>query len=71
MDSGPQGESYLATRMLPDPDEAGDYRWPNVCTCLLTSSVVFYWTDKSPSCPPHSHQYHIFNVVFSSLSNGK
>ncbi|KAJ5670740.1 uncharacterized protein N7477_006103 [Penicillium maclennaniae] len=30
MDSGPEGESYLATRMLPDPDEDGDYRWPNI-----------------------------------------
>ncbi|KAJ5211536.1 uncharacterized protein N7498_003182, partial [Penicillium cinerascens] len=28
MDSGPNGDSFLAPRMLPDPDEAGDYRWP-------------------------------------------
>ncbi|OJJ47948.1 hypothetical protein ASPZODRAFT_131562 [Penicilliopsis zonata CBS 506.65] len=28
MDSGPRGDSFLAPRMLPDPDEGGDYRWP-------------------------------------------
>ncbi|OJZ92488.1 hypothetical protein ASPFODRAFT_262558 [Aspergillus luchuensis CBS 106.47] len=28
MDSGPAGDSFLAPRMLPDPDEGGDYRWP-------------------------------------------
>ncbi|KAL4915773.1 hypothetical protein BDW62DRAFT_120209 [Aspergillus aurantiobrunneus] len=28
MDSGPNGDSFLAPRMLPDPDEGGDYRWP-------------------------------------------
>ncbi|KAL2868701.1 uncharacterized protein BJX67DRAFT_34095 [Aspergillus lucknowensis] len=28
MDSGPSGDSFLAPRMLPDPDEGGDYRWP-------------------------------------------
>ncbi|KAL4802752.1 hypothetical protein BDV18DRAFT_60752 [Aspergillus unguis] len=28
MDSGPDGDSFLAPRMLPDPDEGGDYRWP-------------------------------------------
>ncbi|KAF9886654.1 hypothetical protein FE257_011294 [Aspergillus nanangensis] len=28
MDSGPDGGSFLAPRMLPDPDEGGDYRWP-------------------------------------------
>ncbi|KAJ5167724.1 uncharacterized protein N7482_003318 [Penicillium canariense] len=28
MDSGPGGDSFLAPRMLPDPDEGGDYRWP-------------------------------------------
>ncbi|RJE22769.1 hypothetical protein PHISCL_04914 [Aspergillus sclerotialis] len=29
MDSGPSGDSFLAPRMLPDPDEGGDYRWPH------------------------------------------
>ncbi|KAL2812079.1 hypothetical protein BJX63DRAFT_262354 [Aspergillus granulosus] len=28
MDSGLNGNSFLAPRMLPDPDEGGDYRWP-------------------------------------------
>ncbi|KAL3481124.1 hypothetical protein BJX99DRAFT_253784 [Aspergillus californicus] len=28
MDSGPNGDSFLAPRLLPDPDEGGDYRWP-------------------------------------------
>ncbi|KAB8074189.1 hypothetical protein BDV29DRAFT_174128 [Aspergillus leporis] len=28
MDSGPDGDSFLAPRMLPDTDEGGDYRWP-------------------------------------------
>lgn len=28
MDSGPRGDSFLAPRMVPDPDDAGDYRWP-------------------------------------------
>ncbi|KAL5333481.1 hypothetical protein BJX70DRAFT_61467 [Aspergillus crustosus] len=28
MDSGLNGDSFLAPRMLPDPDEGGDYRWP-------------------------------------------
>lgn len=32
MDSGPNGDSFLAPRMLPDPDEGGDYRWPIYCT---------------------------------------
>lgn len=34
MDSGPDGDSFLAPRMLPDPDEGGDYRWPPSCTFL-------------------------------------
>lgn len=32
MDSGPKGDSFLAARTLPDPDEGGDYRWPPSCT---------------------------------------
>jgi hypothetical protein len=32
MDSGPQGHAFLAPRLLPDPDEEGDYRWPSACT---------------------------------------
>lgn len=32
MDSGPNGDSFLAPRLLPDPDEGGDYRWPSSCT---------------------------------------
>ncbi|KAF7173522.1 hypothetical protein CNMCM5623_005754 [Aspergillus felis] len=28
MDSGPNGDSFLAPRMLPDLGEGGDYRWP-------------------------------------------
>lgn len=31
MDSGPNGDSFLAPRMLPDPDEGGDYHWPSYC----------------------------------------
>ncbi|EPS29627.1 hypothetical protein PDE_04577 [Penicillium oxalicum 114-2] len=29
MDSGPEGDSFLAPRLLPNPDEGGDYRWPS------------------------------------------
>ncbi|CEJ56648.1 hypothetical protein PMG11_02849 [Penicillium brasilianum] len=29
MDSGPGGDSFLAPRLLPNPDEGGDYRWPS------------------------------------------
>lgn len=32
MDSGPNGDSFLAPRMLPDLGEGGDYRWPAFCT---------------------------------------
>ncbi|KAF3387144.1 hypothetical protein F1880_001246 [Penicillium rolfsii] len=28
-DSGPGGDSFLAPRLLPNPDEDGDYRWPS------------------------------------------
>ncbi|KAJ5892197.1 uncharacterized protein N7473_008425 [Penicillium subrubescens] len=28
-DSGPGGDSFLAPRLLPNPDESGDYRWPS------------------------------------------
>ncbi|BCR84412.1 uncharacterized protein ACHE_11814S [Aspergillus chevalieri] len=50
MDSGPNGDSFLAPRMLPDPDEGGDYRWPSAFTHpirILTSTT--YWS--SASCP--------------------
>lgn len=30
-DSGPGGDSFLAPRLLPKPDEGGDYRWPSEC----------------------------------------
>lgn len=39
MDSGPNGDSFLAPRMLPDPDEVGDYHWPSYC--------------RSPNTPIH------------------
>ncbi|KAF7718986.1 Uncharacterized protein PECH_000166 [Penicillium ucsense] len=29
LDSGPDGDSFLAPRLLPNPDEGGDYRWPS------------------------------------------
>ncbi|PWY94901.1 hypothetical protein BO94DRAFT_213279 [Aspergillus sclerotioniger CBS 115572] len=50
MDSGPNGDSFLAPRMLPDPDEGGDYRWPTAFSQpirLRTSSSL--WC--SSACP--------------------
>ncbi|KAJ5385897.1 hypothetical protein N7509_008438 [Penicillium cosmopolitanum] len=29
MDSGPEGDSFLSPRMLPGPDDQGDYQWPS------------------------------------------
>lgn len=29
MDSGPEGDSFLAPRMLPAPEEGGGYSWPS------------------------------------------
>lgn len=44
MDSGPNGDSFLAPRMLPDPDEGGDYRWPSACSpplyCLISRKLL-------------------------------
>ncbi|PYH99965.1 hypothetical protein BO71DRAFT_86590 [Aspergillus ellipticus CBS 707.79] len=50
MDSGPDGDSFLAPRMLPDPDEGGDYRWPTAFSHpirLRTASSL--WC--SSACP--------------------
>lgn len=41
MDSGPNGDSFLAPRMLPDPDEGGDYRWPSACISPPPSSQSY------------------------------
>lgn len=40
MDSGPNGDSFLAPRMLPDPDEGGDYHWPSYCRSLNTPRYI-------------------------------
>jgi hypothetical protein len=37
-DSGPGGDSFLAPRLLPNPDEGGDYRWPSECMSSQRSS---------------------------------
>ncbi|KAJ5676114.1 hypothetical protein N7462_009011, partial [Penicillium macrosclerotiorum] len=53
MDSGPDGDSFLAPRMLPDPDEGGDYRWP-VC---FTHPIRIRTTPSlwcSAACPTGS-----------------
>lgn len=50
MDSGPNGDSFLAPRMLPDPDEGGDYHWPSYCM-----------STRSPS--EHTHQTHTSAVA--------
>lgn len=79
MDSGPNGDSFLAPRMLPDPDEGGDYRWPTSCTylnskpvlsviapqrsSLLTSDLLRHSLPSNPS--PHI----IIPMVFVRLSN--
>jgi len=34
MDSGPEGDSFLSPRMLPGPDDQGDYQWPSFCVFL-------------------------------------
>lgn len=39
MDSGPNGDSFLAPRLLPDPEEGGDYRWPSSCTPSPNSMI--------------------------------
>lgn len=35
MDSGPEGDSFLSPRMLPGPDDQGDYQWPSFCISSL------------------------------------
>lgn len=40
MDSGPNGDSFLAPRMLPDPDEGGDYHWPSYCKSTNTQKNI-------------------------------
>lgn len=70
MDSGPDGDSFLAPRMLPAPDEGGDYQWPtNRMHCmlslfLLSSELSFY------SYPSDSHPHWPFFVVLGGLPNG-
>lgn len=41
MDSGPNGDSFLAPRMLPDLGEGGDYRWPAFCTYMCPVGSVW------------------------------
>jgi hypothetical protein len=41
MDSGPNGDSFLAPRMLPDLGEGGDYRWPAFCTYMCPAGSVW------------------------------
>lgn len=47
MDSGPNGDSFLAPRMLPDPDEGGDYHWPSYCTLHPVTKVNSVKTSVS------------------------
>lgn len=69
MDSGPNGDSFLAPRMLPDPDEAGDYRWPVYCKPSPFSSIYPAELTKLFSRSPNPHSHHTFPMVFSSLPN--
>ncbi|KAI9931507.1 hypothetical protein MW887_010082 [Aspergillus wentii] len=65
MDSGPSGDSFLAPRMLPDPDEGGDYRWPPFCSRLSTPSnrIPLISTSLTPRKDPH----HTITMVHRSL----
>lgn len=47
MDSGQSGDSFLAPRMLPDPDDGGDYRWPP--SCMITASMHTITNSQSPT----------------------
>ncbi|KAG2412015.1 hypothetical protein HFD88_009571 [Aspergillus terreus] len=49
MDSGPDGDSFLAPRMLPDPDEGGDYRWPSLFSPIRLRTTSSLWC--SAACP--------------------
>ncbi|RAK74846.1 uncharacterized protein BO72DRAFT_190300 [Aspergillus fijiensis CBS 313.89] len=54
MDSGPQGDSFLAPRMLPDPDEGGDYRWPpSFLQPIRIRTAASLWC--SSACPVGDH----------------
>lgn len=79
MDSGPAGDSFLAPRMLPDPDEGGDYRWPTSCTYLdskPTLSVVAPQRSSLLTCdllrsslPSNPSPHIIIPMVFVRLPN--
>jgi hypothetical protein len=40
MDSGPEGDSFLSPRMLPGPDDQGDYQWPSFCTSIASINLI-------------------------------
>lgn len=40
MDSGPEGDSFLSPRMLPGPDDQGDYQWPSFCKPMNSMEMV-------------------------------
>lgn len=69
MDSGPNGDSFLAPRMLPDPDEGGDYRWPSAC--ILPPHLPLSSTKRtnSTSHPPHPYPNKHNPLVLRLLSN--
>lgn len=46
MDSGPDGDCFLAPRILPDPDEGGDYRWPSSCASTYLQPNKQMLTNK-------------------------
>ncbi|CAL5865997.1 uncharacterized protein PFLUO_LOCUS204 [Penicillium psychrofluorescens] len=51
MDSGPNGDSFLAPRMLPDPDEGGDYRWPIYYGLHTLEGFGSHWTLSQKPFP--------------------
>ena len=68
MDSGPNGDSFVAPRMLPDPDEAGDYRWPPSCKTPPEDIEDAVTDPGSRSSHPNTH--HSVAMVLLALSYG-
>ena len=64
MDCGPNGDSFVAPRMLPDPDEEGDYRWPPSCMTPL-EDIKDTTNPGSRSSYPNTH--HTVAVVLFTL----
>lgn len=70
MDSGVNGDSFLAPRLLPTPDETGDYQWPTFCSYQTRFPQIQnpnLTSTRSHTSYPNPH--HALTMVLRRLSN--